>query len=82
MISTRSDFGITLLSLLRTDNSPQARTRSGFDRTAFTIDWDNQRVTCPQGVTNTIWSSCTERGRPSTVVRFPAPTPQTCPVRA
>jgi hypothetical protein len=27
-------------------------------------------------------TSCTERGRPSIVVRFPAPTCQTCPVRA
>jgi Transposase DDE domain len=81
MVSTRRDFRITLLGPLRIDNSPQARTRSGFDRTAFTIDWDNHRVTCPQGVTNTIWSTCTERGRESIVVRFPAPTCQTCPVR-
>ncbi|MCA1821132.1 MAG: IS1182 family transposase [Pseudonocardia sp.] len=82
MVSTQRDFGITLLGPLRIDNSPQARTNSGFDRTAFTIDWDNHRVTCPQGVANTIWSSCTERARPSIVVRFPAPTCQTCPVRA
>jgi transposase len=82
MVSTQRDFGITLLGPLRIDNSPQARTNSGFDRTAFIIDWDNQRVSCPQGVANTIWSSCTERGRPSIVVRFPAPTCQTCPVRA
>jgi hypothetical protein len=81
MISTQSEFSITLLGPLRIDNSPQARTSSGFARAAFTIDWDNQRVTCPQGVTNTIWSTCTERGRESIVVRFPAPTPQTCPVR-
>jgi hypothetical protein len=82
MISTQSDFSITLLGPLRIDNSPQARTSSGFHRAAFTIDWDSHRVTCPQGVTNTIWSTCTERGRPSIVVRFPAPTCQTCPVRA
>ena len=81
MVSTRRDFRITLLGPLRIDNSAQARTNSGFDRTAFTIDWDNQRVTCPQGVTNTIWSTCTERGRESIVVRFPAPTCLTCPVR-
>jgi hypothetical protein len=81
MVSTQSDFSITLLGPLRIDNSPQARASSGFARAAFTIDWDNQRVTCPQGVTNTIWSTCTERGRESIVVRFPAPTCQTCPVR-
>jgi hypothetical protein len=48
MISTQSDFRITLLGPLRINNSPQARTSSGFHRAAFTIDWDNHRVTCPQ----------------------------------
>ncbi|MEU5847914.1 IS1182 family transposase [Saccharopolyspora shandongensis] len=81
MISAQRDFGITLLGPLRVDTSPQARTKSGFDRTAFTIDWDNQQATCPQGVTNTIWSACTERGRESIVVRFPVTACQTCPVR-
>jgi hypothetical protein len=82
MVSTRRKFSTTLLGPLRLDNSAQARTRSGLDRAAFTIDWDNHRVTCPQGVANTIWSTCTERGRESIVVRFPAPTCQRCPVRA
>jgi Transposase DDE domain len=81
MVSSRRDFGITLVGPLRVDNSPQARTGGGFDRTAFAIDWDNQRVTCPQGVTNTIWSSCAERGRESIVVRFPVTACQACPVR-
>ena len=73
LVGTQRDFGITLLGPLRIDNSQQARTGGGFDRTAFTIDWDNQRVTCPQGVTNTIWSECTERGRESIMVPFPTP---------
>jgi transposase len=81
LIGAQRDFGITLLGPLRIDNSQQARTGGGFDRTAFTIDWDNQRVTCPQGVTNAIWSECTERGRESIVVRFPVTACQSCPVR-
>jgi hypothetical protein len=81
MVSARQDFGVTLLGPLRIDNSEQARAGDGFDRTAFIIDWEQQRVTCPQGVTNTIWSQCTERGRDSIVVRFPATACQTCPVR-
>lgn len=54
MVGARRDFGITLLGPLRTDHSAQAIAGDGFDRTVFTIDWDYQRVTCPQGVTNTI----------------------------
>jgi hypothetical protein len=46
LVSAQRDFGITLLGPLRIDNSQQAHTGGGFDRTAFTIDWDNQRVTC------------------------------------
>jgi transposase len=82
MVSAQRDCGLTLLGPLRIDHSAQARAGGGFDRAAFTIDWDHRRVICPQGVTSTIWSSCTERGRPSIVVRFPAPTCQRCPVRA
>ena len=47
LVGAQRDFGITLVGPLRIDNSPQARTGGGFDRTAFTIDWDNQRVTRP-----------------------------------
>ena len=81
MVSSRRDFGVTLVGPLRVDNSPQSRTHNGYDRSAFTIDWDHQRVTCPQGVTNTIWSDCHERGRDSIVVRFPVTACQPCPVR-
>jgi hypothetical protein len=81
MVTARQDFGVTLLGPLRIDNSEQARAGGGFDRTAFTIAWDHQQVTCPQGIQSTIWSECTERGRESIVVRFPATACQPCPVR-
>jgi transposase len=81
LVGAQRDYGITLLGPLRVDNSAQARTGGGFDRTAFAIDWDNERVTCPQGVANTIWSTCRERGRESIVVRFPITSCQPCRVR-
>jgi hypothetical protein len=81
LVSSQRDFGVTLLGPLREGNSAQSRTPDGYDRSAFTIDWDQRRVTCPQGVTNTIWSECNERGRESIVVRFPVTACQACPVR-
>jgi transposase len=81
MVSSQRDFGVTVLGPLREGNSPQSQTQDGYDRGAFSIDWDHQRVTCPQGVTNTIWSECSERGRESIVVRFPVTACQPCPVR-
>ncbi len=81
LIDSRRDFSITLLGPLRAGNSRQVQAGGGFERAAFTIDWDNQRVTCPQGVTSTIWSSCSERGRESIVVRFLVTACQACPAR-
>jgi DDE family transposase len=81
LLDSAREFGITLLGPLGADTSPQARAGGGFDRSAFTIDWDNHQVTCPQGVTSTTWSPCTERGRESIVVRFPTTACKSCPVR-
>jgi hypothetical protein len=80
IVSSQAGFGVELLGPLRTDPGGQAK--AGYARASFTIDWDGQTVTCPQGVASTIWSPCDERGRASIVVRFPTKTCQACPVRA
>src|SRR5262249_45998930 len=54
----------------------------GFDRTAFTIDWDQQQVTCPQEKTSTSWTPATQRGIKVIVTRFDRQTCQQCPVKA
>ena len=62
------------------DDSPQART-GGYTADVFTIDWDHQRVTCPQG-------ALSHRGHPpcrtvnvSRRQRFPAAACRACPAR-
>jgi transposase len=72
--------GIALLGPLRAATSAQART-GGYTTAAFTIDWDHQQVTCPQGRHSHQWYPCTQAGRPGIVVRFPAATCADCPVR-
>jgi Transposase DDE domain len=48
----------------------------------FTIDWDSQQVTCPQGAVSTIWSPCTQKhGTQSIVAAFAAATCRACPAR-
>lgn len=54
----------------------------GFDRTAFTVDWDGQQVTCPQHQTSTSWSPAQQRGTEVIVVRFPGEVCQPCPVKS
>jgi transposase len=72
--------GITLLGPLPADNSPQARA-GGYTADAFTIDWEHQQVTCPQGATSISWSPCRQRGTNAIVIRFPAASCQACPAK-
>ena len=43
-----------LVTPLLADQSAQAKAGAGYDRTAFTIDWDQQQATCPQGAVSAI----------------------------
>jgi transposase len=73
--------GIALITPLLGDTSRQARERSGYDKGAFTIDWDSKRVTCPQGRTSDHWNPCRQRDTQAVVVRFNLGTCRPCPVR-
>lgn len=75
--------GISLLGPLPPDASPQARS-GGYTVEAFTIDWDHQQVTCPQGRRSSTWLPVKPnqgRTRPGIFVRFATATCAGCPVR-
>lgn len=72
--------GITLVGPLLADTSPQARS-GGYTAEAFSIDFDNQQVTCPEGKTSASWSPCTQRGTEAIVVRFAPADCLGCPAR-
>jgi transposase len=82
LVSSKAQYGIALITPMLADTSPQARAGQGFDRTAFTVDWDEQQVTCPQGQHNASWSPATQRGTDVIVVKFAAEVCQPCPVKA
>ena len=74
--------GITLLGPLRADSSPQARA-GGYTAEDFTIDWDHQHATCPQGRTSISWWDYTRHGGQEFIVaRFSQPACHACPARA
>ncbi|MFE4720977.1 hypothetical protein ACFRLW_32105 [Streptomyces sp. NPDC056728] len=59
---------------------PHARGEAAFGQDAFAIDWDNQRVTCPNGMTSTQWHQRrSEDGLPTIRVRFSPADCRTCP---
>jgi transposase len=82
LVSSLTDYGIRLVTPMLADTSPQARAGQGFDRTAFTVDWDAQRVTCPQGKANAWWTPAVQRGTDVIVVKYAGEVCQACPVKA
>jgi transposase len=75
-------LGITLVTPLLADTSRQARENSGYDRSAFTIDYGARTATCPQGQASRRWNETAIRGRPAIIVQFAAGTCRPCPARA
>jgi hypothetical protein len=73
--------GIALIGPMLADTSPQARAGNGYARKDFTIDYDRQEVTCPQGKTAASWNPCTQRGKNAIVVQFAAGDCGSCPAR-
>ena len=74
-------FGLTLVTPALLDTSRQARAGAGFDKTAFTVDWQTRQVSCPQGQTSATWSPARQRDTEVIVVKFDTATCRACPVR-
>ena len=81
MTQSRTEFGVELITPLLGDQSPQAKAGAGFDRASFTIDFDHQQATCPQGHTSSSWNPVRQRGTDTIVISFPKATCGPCPVR-
>ena len=73
--------GITLLTPLLPDTSPQARS-GGYTAAMFTIDWDNKQVTCPQGAVSSSWAPARNKNTDIILARFARATCQPCPARS
>lgn len=78
---TARRFGVTLVSPMLLDHSAQARAGAGYDKAAFTVDFDLHQATCPQGATSSSWTTCRQHDTDATVIKFAAATCGPCPVR-
>jgi transposase len=74
--------GITLVSPMLLDHSAQARAGTGYDQASFTIDFDAQQATCPQGATSSSWSPARQRDTDAIVVSWSTTTCKPCPAKA
>jgi len=72
VVSESARHGIALIGPLLADTSARARAGHGYARADFTIDYDTQTVTCPQGSTAASWTPCTQHGQDAIVATFSA----------
>jgi transposase len=83
LVSASRELGVTLISPVREIASWQAKAGAGFDLAQFTIDWEDQRVTCPLGQISAQWCKRHTQGHKDAIqVRFSPTLCRACPSRA
>jgi transposase len=55
LVNSNRKHGIDIIGPVAQDPGWQARENSGFDKSAFTVDWEKETVTCPAGKQSISW---------------------------
>jgi hypothetical protein len=63
------------------DHSAQAKAATGFDKSAFTINWKARQVRCPAGQSSAHWNPVKQHGTDAIVITFSVRTCRPCPFR-
>ncbi|KOV71702.1 transposase [Streptomyces sp. NRRL WC-3618] len=72
VVTARRDHKIDLVGPILASTSWQTKDAEGFSQADFTIDWDNRRVTCPNGKTTSNWrEDRSQQGAAVVRARFP-----------
>lgn len=79
LVRSLQQYGIELLGPASAENSWQARADPGYTQSQFQIDWQQQRVTCPQGKHSQKWQEWEQGQRIR--VEFARSDCEVCPVR-
>ncbi|MFI0206875.1 transposase [Streptomyces sp. NPDC016734] len=74
--------GVTMVTPLLADHSPQAMAAEGFDKSAFRIDRKTRQVRCPQGATSAGRYPVTQHGRDAIVIDVARADCHSCPHHA
>lgn len=69
LVNSNREHGIEVIGPVAQDPGWQAREKSGFDKSAFTVDWEKETVTCPAGKQSISWLPKTN---PASGVNFEA----------
>ncbi|MFE2739065.1 IS1182 family transposase, partial [Streptomyces sp. NPDC059349] len=80
LVTARREHGIALHGPLQTVTAAQTKDGGGYGQDAFTINWDQQKVTCPNGATSTQWAlRSSQQQLPVIRVRFSQADCRHCP---
>ncbi|WP_054536962.1 transposase [Herpetosiphon geysericola] len=72
LLHSQQQYGIDLYGPVAADPSWQARQQTGYDHTAFQLDWETKTATCPQGIQSTQWHQKHDIGGIDCIdIRFP-----------
>jgi transposase len=81
LLRSQQDYEVELLGPTRSDHQWQAHAKQGFAVADFTIDWQRQQATCPQGKTSLSWSPIVGGGREVIKINFSSKDCGPCPSR-
>jgi transposase len=83
LVQSRQEHGIDLVGPPRPDQSWQAKVEGAYDSRHFTVDWEAQRVICPEGKVSASWTAQVEpTGTATIAVKFRAQDCAACAARA
>jgi transposase len=83
VLQSRDRHGIEVLGPVSQNNQWQAKDGQGYDLASFTIDWNKQQATCPQGKESVKWTPRTDQHEhPKIAIRFGLHDCRDCPARS
>jgi transposase len=62
LVGSQREHGISLEGPVRGVSNWQARAEQGYEQRHFRADWEQERVTCPQGKVSVTWQAGRDRG--------------------
>jgi transposase len=83
LVSSRREHGISLEGPIRSASNWQACAKQGYEQRDFTVDWEQEKVICPQGKASVTWSAGRdEAGAPRMRAAFSRPDCRACTAKA
>jgi transposase len=79
LVQSQSGYGVNLVGPTLKTHWYQAET--GYDLTHFSINWEDETVTCPQGRMSSSWTPVQDAGKALIKVKFSQSDCKVCPAR-